>query len=350
MNFITSAALRTASRACIRRAPPSLRAPYSRLTALTPAPRPPPSSILRLANGFQQKRDVASSVSGKPGSQTLEQAATNVKEELGNSATDLAKVIAGGNYSSDNVKPDQQTFLNITNAVAQAVPTPYMVFGLLGSVPYLFCSAATWYLTHEAGMAAAGVVTNIDPGVALTLLDRALNIQMTYGAVMLSFLGAIHWGMEFAGYGGHKGYSRLALGAFPVLWAWPTLALQPTMALVMQWIGFTALWYCDLQATSAGWAPKWYAQYRFYLSILVGSCIIATLGTVSYWGPVAGHGLLTHDLEMIRDQRKRGMPESEGKIPGDVEAVSTGPEGETYIMVRKKQHEEQAKQEQQEQN
>jgi hypothetical protein len=35
-----------------------------------------------------------------------------------------------------------------------------------------------------------GVLTSIDPGVALTILDRALNIQVTYGAVMLSFLGA----------------------------------------------------------------------------------------------------------------------------------------------------------------
>lgn len=34
-----------------------------------------------------------------------------------------------------------------------------------------------------------GVLTSIDPGVALTILDQALNIQVTYGAVMLSFLG-----------------------------------------------------------------------------------------------------------------------------------------------------------------
>lgn len=33
------------------------------------------------------------------------------------------------------------------------------------------------------------MLTNIDPGVALTILDRALSIQVTYGAVMLSFLG-----------------------------------------------------------------------------------------------------------------------------------------------------------------
>ena len=52
----------------------------------------------------------------------------------------------------------------------------------------------------------SGLVPNIDPGVAITLLDQALNIQTTYGAVLLSFLGALHWGFEFAGYGGHKQY------------------------------------------------------------------------------------------------------------------------------------------------
>ena len=41
------------------------------------------------------------------------------------------------------------------------------------------------------------------------MLDHALHIQMTYGAVMLSFLGALHWGFELAGYGGQKGCVRL---------------------------------------------------------------------------------------------------------------------------------------------
>lgn len=103
--------------------------------------------------------------------------------------------------------------------------------------------------------------------------------------------------MEFSGYGGHKGYSRLFLGAAPVLYAWPTLALDPTSALIAQWLGFTGLWWADLKATNAGWsksrtfyrhvirtkishlflfrlliiAPGWYSQYRFYLSILVGT-------------------------------------------------------------------------------
>ena len=62
--------------------------------------------------------------------------------------------------------------------------------------------------------------------------------------------------MEFAGYGGNKGYARLALGAAPVLFAWPTLALQPMTALALQWAGFTGLWYADAQATSSGWSAS----------------------------------------------------------------------------------------------
>jgi hypothetical protein len=85
----------------------------------TPAPLPRPMAMFRPvtiklmstkvrlptkpATPQGQIRSVASQVSGRPGSQTLEHAATNVKEELGNSASDLAKVIAGANMTSDAI-------------------------------------------------------------------------------------------------------------------------------------------------------------------------------------------------------------------------------------------------------
>jgi hypothetical protein len=102
-----------------------------------------------------------------------------------------------------------------------------MIFGLAGALPYLGTSGFTVYLANQAGEAASGALSSIDQSQALQLLDQALNIQVTYGAVMLSFLGALHWGMEFAGYGGHKGSKRLLLGAAPVLVGWSTLALDP---------------------------------------------------------------------------------------------------------------------------
>ncbi|KAI0311571.1 hypothetical protein OF83DRAFT_748812 [Amylostereum chailletii] len=326
----------------ISRAPLSLRAPYSHLarSPLSLSPPTNPSQILAVVGALQQKRGAASNVGSRPGSQSFQHAKENVKEEVGDAARDWAKAIAGGNYPNDTVKPVNETFLAVTSAVASAVPKPYMVFGLLGGVPYIGSAATTCYLAREAGLATSGVITSIDPGVALTILDHALVFQTTYGAVMLSFLGALHWGMEFSGLGGHKGYSRLTLGAAPIVFAWSTLALDPTMALVAQWAGFTGLWYADMKATTAGWTPAWYSQYRFYLSILVGTCIISTLASISYWGPAAGHGLLSHDLELVRAQRTKNKPEAEGVVSGSIEAVSAGEAGDNYVMVRKHKEEE----------
>lgn len=84
--------------------------PILRTAALRSAPlayrKPPPiarPACLGVMSMLNQKRFVASTVSFRPGSQSIEHAATNVKEELGNSAQDLAKVIAGANVAGDAI-------------------------------------------------------------------------------------------------------------------------------------------------------------------------------------------------------------------------------------------------------
>lgn len=198
-----------------------LRGPHARLhpslTSKTFLQRP----------ALLQARFAASSVSNKPGSQTFEHAAQNVKEEVGNSAADWAKTIAGGNFTQDSVKIDKDpTFVNVTvfgclnvlftfvycfvdrsnerwsqhgpNAlhgdgsrryVSIAIAYSFVINSLSGGLPYIAASGTTVYLAHQAGLAISGVATNIDPGVAHTILDQALTFQVTYGAVMLSFLG-----------------------------------------------------------------------------------------------------------------------------------------------------------------
>ena len=321
------------------RSPALCRAPLALRAATTRPPplvRPRQLAVLGALNTQTvHARFAASSVNNRPGSQTVKHAGQNVKEEIGNSAADWARSIAGGTLSVDTVKPKKDSFIGITSAVANSVPKPYLFMGLAGGLPYVASAGTTIYLAHQAGLAAAGL-DSMDPGVASTILDQALNFQVTYGAVLLSFLGSLHWGMEFAGMGGHKGYPRLLLGVAPAVLAWSTIPLAPTSALLWQWLGFTGLWYADNRATSAGWTPKWYSQYRFYLSILVGTCIIGSLAGTSYWGPVAGHGLLSHDLQMIRSERKRRSPESFGKVGGDIEAVDAGEASDSYVVLRKR--------------
>lgn len=91
---------------------------------------------------------------------------------------------------------------------------------------------------------------------ALQLLHTVEAVQITYGAVILSFLGAIHWGFEFAKVGGEQGWRRLALGTVPLLFAWPTTFVTHGVALATQWAGFTTLWFLDQKATSKGWSKS----------------------------------------------------------------------------------------------
>ena len=89
----------------------------SRATVLPHAPSTflPPcyQSVSSAPRILVSVRGVASSVSNRPGSQTPEHAATNIKEEVGNAASELAKSIAGANFPIDNVKPINNTFVSI---------------------------------------------------------------------------------------------------------------------------------------------------------------------------------------------------------------------------------------------
>lgn len=94
---------------------------------------------------------------------------------------------------------------------------------------------------------------------------------------IISFLGAIHWGLEWAGYGGHQGYPRYAIGVVSTALAWPTILLPAEYALISQFLIFNFLYYSDSRATKRGWAPSWYAVYRFVLTFIVGSSIVISL-------------------------------------------------------------------------
>lgn len=74
-----------------------------------------------------------------------------------------------------------------------------------------------------------------------------------------------------------------------------------------------------MKATTAGWTPPWYSQYRFYLSILVGTCILGTLFGVNYLGP-------TTDVALAKNLTETGVLGSslgymDHIVKGEYEAV-----------------------------
>lgn len=72
-----------------------------------------------------------------------------------------------------------------------------------GTVPYAATAALTAYTARGASLIyEAGGTPSLD------FLASLQTFQITYGAVILSFLGACHWGMEFAKLGGEQGHKR----------------------------------------------------------------------------------------------------------------------------------------------
>ena len=68
----------------------------------------------------------------------------------------------------------------------------------------------------------------------------------------------------------------------------------------------------------------------------MGVSIIGSLAGTSFFGPVAGHGSLSHRLVELREERRRLMPVQSGHVPGSVEAVPAEPEADHFVRIHKK--------------
>ncbi|WVQ95102.1 hypothetical protein IAU59_002196 [Kwoniella sp. CBS 9459] len=299
-------------------------------------------------------------------------------DEIKGMTRDFAKIISGGSPQAALLGAREisahghggsvtEDFYSVTRGMITDVPKPVLMTGLAGTIPYLGTSASIVLLAREASLASqAGGESpaGLDLTTALSYLHNLEHIQITYGAIILSFLGALHWGMEFAKLGGEHGYKRLAVGIFPVLFAWPTLLASHGVALAAQWFGFTWMWFLDQKATSQGWTTSWYSTYRFYLSIIVGFSIIGTLVGTSYYG--AGAGAITDSgsphlrhtterisaLKRLDKVKEKNYPSSsstkvgvaEGKVAGDVQ-VEEEESGESYLRLRNTKREQEEKEE-----
>lgn len=59
---------------------------------------------------------------------------------------------------------------------------------------------------------------------------------------------------------------------------------------------------------------------------------------VSYFGPVAGHGFISHDLEMLREERKKFVNVTNGfNIEGPVEVLPAGEDADHFVRIHKKE-------------
>ncbi|KAK2739552.1 hypothetical protein FQN55_009428 [Onygenales sp. PD_40] len=195
-------------------------------------------------------------------------------------ATDVEAAKAGAEEEDVDMMAGVKSDMKIIRETfsLKEVPKEALYLGLAGTIPYVATSLQTAYLSWEMNNALTTGTGYFMSGTTAELMMSVLEpIQIGYGAVILSFLGAIHWGLEWAGYGGRFGYKRYAAGVVAPAVAWPTLFMPMEYALISQFFAFTFLYYNDARAAVKGWAPSWYAMYRFVLTFIVGASIVATL-------------------------------------------------------------------------
>lgn len=98
-----------------------------------------------------------------------------------------------------------------------------------------------------------------------------------YGAVILSFVGALQWGfaMMASGLDARQRTACIVWSVVPALLAWPALLLAPPFASLLLLVGFFAAYGQDRRFARIAGLPAGYLALRFRLTLVACLCLAA---------------------------------------------------------------------------
>jgi hypothetical protein len=136
------------------------------------------------------------------------------------------------------------------------LPFPALWLGVGGLIPFAACTAVT-----------------LGGGPFSGLAEDAL---LAYGAVILAFLGAVHWGLALAAPGDAvAARTRLGLGVLPSLIGWAALISPNWIGFGVLVAGFAATWVAEETAARAGRLGSAYLWLRRGLTLAVVAMLSA---------------------------------------------------------------------------
>lgn len=141
----------------------------------------------------------------------------------------------------------------------KTVPRAPLWLGLSGAVPFAACLI----------ILALGGVGGISPAFA----QKA---ALAYGAVILSFLGGVRWGLALLLAREEARDARFALSVVPSLIGWVAILLPAFPALVLLAVAFAAQGAWDVGDAEDDGAPHWFAHLRTLLTAIVCSLLSVT--------------------------------------------------------------------------
>jgi len=138
-----------------------------------------------------------------------------------------------------------------------AIPLPALYLGLGGLIPFAAGTVGVYVL---------------DPLGA----TYALQAQIYYAVTIVSFLGAVHWGIAMAA-SGDLDWSRGIWGVTPALLAWSATWTTAPYAILILITGLMGTFLYDMKAIDADQAPEWYRPLRKILTAGAVGCLGVTL-------------------------------------------------------------------------
>ncbi len=147
--------------------------------------------------------------------------------------------------------------------MVRTLPTLAVLLGAAGVIPFLLLGVGSVGAEQSHSLAAA----------------RGL---VGYGAVILAFLGGVHWGFTLGEpEQGRAVRARLLLGVAPSLVGWAavlvSIVAEPALALIVLIAGFIATVVVESRAQKRDLMPGGYMAMRWVITIVV----VALLTTVT---------------------------------------------------------------------
>jgi hypothetical protein len=145
----------------------------------------------------------------------------------------------------------------MTQALHSTTPPLARWLGYAGLLPFLAGAAGVWWLPAGSNAIAAAALA-------------------AYAAVIVSFLGGIHWGIGFRDGSG----SSFVWGVAPSLLAWGALLLpQLSWSLGASALALLLCWAVDLQRYAAAGLSAWLPLRHTLTAVATLSCFVGAAGT-----------------------------------------------------------------------
>jgi len=145
------------------------------------------------------------------------------------------------------------------STVSPATPAASRWLGHAGLLPFVGGAVAT-LAGGELGAAAAAALA-------------------AYAAVIISFLGGIHWGLGFL----TDEPARFAWGVVPSLVAWPALLLPSAAALALLAAMLVVCYAVDRRVYPRHGLQRWLALRLRLSAVAAACCAIAAIGAGGVW-------------------------------------------------------------------